>query len=173
MRATTGQLIVNRKIVNRSSHEYHMAKAIELAQTALDHGEPPFACILVDADGALCLSEHDRVNELKDMAAHAEATLLRGACRQLNVDTLAGYTLYTTVEPCVMCFTTGWLNGLDSIVFGATMEEIDTATAGQQQEIPIPCREINARSGNRMKIVEGVLKAQCIELFSKYDYTGQ
>ena len=150
-----------------------MAKAIEHAQTALSHGEPPFACVLVDAGGQLCLAERDRVNELRDMAAHAEATLLRGACRKLNVDNLAGYTLYTTVEPCVMCFTTGWLNGLDAIVFGATMEEIDRATSGQQQEIPIQCNEINARSGNRMKVIEGILKAQCIELFSQYDYTRQ
>jgi len=157
--------------MNSGKHEFYMAAAIEHAQAALARKEPPFACVLVDADGQICLREHDRVNELQDMAAHAETLLLRTACRKLNVPTLAGYTLYTTVEPCVMCFTTGWLNGLKSIVFGATMAEIDTATSGKQQEIPIPCGEINARSGNRMTIVGGVSSAQCIELFSQYDFT--
>lgn len=153
------------------THEFYMARTLEYAEEALQCDEPPFACILVNRGGGICLNDRDRVNELQDMASHAETNLLHRACRELSVPNLQGYTLYTTVEPCVMCFTTGWLNRLSNIVFGATMAEIGEVTSGKQREITIPCGEINERSGAEVNIVGGILKAKCMDIFLRYEYS--
>jgi len=155
------------------THEHFMREAIAEAFTALHDGEPPFACLLVDSHGKVCLKDRDRVRELRDWAAHAESNLLHRACRELDVPDLSNYTLYTTVEPCAMCFTSGWLNRLGTLVYGATIAEVAAATGGKQREMPIPVNELNERGGQSVAIIGGVLAPQCLELFSHYEFDSE
>lgn len=147
-----------------------MHAALKQAQLAMKSSEPPFGCVLVDSRGEILLEEHDRVCEMKDMSAHGETLLLKKACRALAIDDLQGYTLYTTVEPCAMCFTAGWLNRLSNIVYGASMQDISNITQGAQREIAITCKEMNKRSGNTMVVTGNILKDEAIKQFSGYDY---
>lgn len=156
--------------MNNQGHMKYMKAALQQAQLALESSEPPFGCVLINEKGEICLSDHDRIKELQDMSAHGETLILKRACRELNIDSLAGYTLFTTVEPCAMCFTTGWLNGLSKIVFGASMQDIDNVTDGSQKEVLITCSEVNKRSGNKIVITGGILKSEAIEIFSRYAY---
>lgn len=142
-----------------------MRAALEEAQHALSEGEPPFGAVLVNHDGIISARAHDTVRKLGDMTRHAETELVRAACDSLGPD-LSGHTLYTTVEPCPMCFTAAWLAHVDGIVFGATMQEVSNITAGAQRELAVPATHMNELSGDPIKVTGGIMAEACLVLFN-------
>ncbi|WP_242516226.1 nucleoside deaminase [Sorangium cellulosum] len=146
------------------SDEALMARALELARGALAAGEPPFGALVVAPDGAILAEATDEVNGRRDMTWHAEVGAVRRACAAAGPD-LRGTTLYTTVEPCPMCFTAAWLARVSRVVFGCTMQEVTRATGGAQRELVVAAAWMNARSGAPLDLLGGVLGARCLELF--------
>ncbi len=58
-----------------------------------------------------------------DPSSHAETRTVRLACKKLKRTSLAGYTMYSTCEPCAMCMANALWAGLDRVVFGATIAD--------------------------------------------------
>ena len=50
-----------------------------------------------------------------DPSAHAEVRAIRLATKRPKQISLAGYTLYTTCEPCPKCMSTALWAGLDRV----------------------------------------------------------
>ncbi len=142
-----------------------MRIAIEQALEARRSGEPPFGAVLVDAKGRILAKRHDRVRRGRDMTRHAETDAVRAACRRRGAD-LAGSTLYTTCEPCPMCFTAAWLARVSRIVFGSTRAEVIRSTGGKQRELAVTAAEMNRRGGSEVRLVGGVLRRECNALFA-------
>src|SRR3954463_16171174 len=113
-------------------HAEYMRLALALAEKATRDGEPPFGALVVAPDGDVVADSTDRVVAEADMTWHAEGNGVRLASRALGPD-LTGCTLYTTVEPCPMCFTSAWLARVSRVVFGCTMADVAVATAGQER----------------------------------------
>jgi len=81
-----------------------MARAIELAIDNVRTGRGgPFAAIVVK-DGRVVGEGTNCVTSSNDPTAHAEVVAIRAACRALATFQLDGCDLYTTCEPCPMCF---------------------------------------------------------------------
>jgi tRNA(Arg) A34 adenosine deaminase TadA len=142
-----------------------MDRALWLARLAKLAGEPPFGALIVDANRRVIAEATDEVQRGGDFTLHAETNAVRLACLKIGAD-LRGHTLYTTVEPCPMCFTAGWLARLSRLVFGCSMDMVYTATRGQQRELRVPAARMNALSGEPMELVGGVLAARCVALFA-------
>ena len=84
----------------------------------------PFGASIVHTkSGTLLLRALNSVAQEWDPSAHAEVRAIRLATKRLKTLSLAGYTLYTTCEPCPMCMSTALWAGLDRIVYGATIED--------------------------------------------------
>jgi guanine deaminase len=66
-------------------------------------GGGPFAAIVVK-DGNVIAQGVNRVTAQHDPTAHAEIQAIRAACQQLNHFQLDDCVLYTSCEPCPMCF---------------------------------------------------------------------
>jgi tRNA(adenine34) deaminase len=143
-----------------------MRIAIELALDGKRSGEPPFGALIVDAAGTIVAKGRDRVRRARDMTRHAETDVVRAACRRRG-PSLAGTTLYTTCEPCPMCFTAAWLAGVSRIVFGTTMAAVARATSGTQRELSVTAAEMNRLGGSELRFTGGVLAKQCLALFTK------
>lgn len=79
-----------------------MRYAIRLAQAARDRGDTPVGSVVV-RDGHVIGEGIESVRTEKDPAGHAEVKAVQQACRSLNTLDLTGCSLFTTVEPCVMC----------------------------------------------------------------------
>lgn len=97
-----------------------------------------------------------------DPRYHAETQALLNATNKLKLKNLKGCTLYATCEPCPMCFYMAWITGISKIVYGASVE--DSIKKGFKQ-IKISNRELNKRSGNKIKLEKGFLRKECLELF--------
>jgi tRNA(adenine34) deaminase len=80
--------------------EKYLQRCTELAAMAAAEGESPVGCVIVK-DGVILGEAFEKSRQLKDITRHAEVlavldTLQRhGSC--------AGATLYTNVEPCILC----------------------------------------------------------------------
>ena len=48
---------------------------------------------------------------------------IRAACQQLGTYVLAGCTVYTTGEPCPMCYAAAWWARIDPIYYASTIQD--------------------------------------------------
>jgi tRNA(Arg) A34 adenosine deaminase TadA len=123
----------------------------------------PFgAAILHTQSGRLLLRALNAVKQQCDPSAHAEVRAIRLATRRLKQLSLAGYTLYTTCEPCPMCMSTALWAGLDRVVFGATIADANRHC----NQIQIPATEVAERSDMRCIVDGPVLREECYALFT-------
>ena len=82
--------------------EFFMKKAIELAVSAVEHGNEPFGAVLVK-DNDIVYTNENQIYTATDPTFHAEAGLIRNFCKETHIVDLHEYTLYSSCEPCFMC----------------------------------------------------------------------
>lgn len=137
-----------------------MKLALEEVQIAVNEGNAPFACIVVDQQGVIVLREHDRVNERTDPTAHGEVNAVRTLCKKLNVLSLRDYIFVTTSEPCPTCMTAMIKAKVAQVYYGAKTEP--TAS------LPIPAEEIAKLSKKYpISVTGGILADECMEQRSR------
>jgi tRNA(adenine34) deaminase len=79
-----------------------MQRCIELSETATQEGEFPFAAIVCEGQ-KIVAEEINRVAQNGDVTRHAELLAVSKAQQMLGRKDLSRCTLYSNVEPCVMC----------------------------------------------------------------------
>jgi guanine deaminase len=104
-----------------------LEQAVALALENADRGEPPFGALVVRGGAALATGVN-ATGGGPDPTAHAEVAAIRAACRALGALDLTGATVYTSCEPCPMCFATAVAVGVSRIVYAASAE--DAANGG-------------------------------------------
>ncbi|MDF1697430.1 MAG: nucleoside deaminase [Saprospiraceae bacterium] len=83
---------------------YFMRRAIRMAEKGMDsNAGGPFGCVIVKND-VIIAEGHNRVTSTNDPTAHAEIVAIREACKTLNSFQLEDCIIYTSCEPCPMCF---------------------------------------------------------------------
>jgi guanine deaminase len=102
-------------------------EAIELAVASAATDGGPFGAI-VARGGEVAGRGTNRVTAEHDPTLHAEVVAIRAACRALGTHDLSGAVLYTSCEPCPMCFGAAWWARVERIVHAANRE--DAAAAG-------------------------------------------
>jgi tRNA(adenine34) deaminase len=101
-----------------SGHERYMRRCIELARQTFGSGDSPVGSLIVDGD-ELVSEGIEAVRARHDATAHAEIEALRTAFARRRSRDLSGCTLYTSVEPCVMCAYAIRLARISVVVCGA------------------------------------------------------
>jgi len=95
-----------------------MAKALE----GVKKGQTPFGACIVKANKVIACS-HNRVWKSKNITAHAEMVAIASACQALKTIDLSGCTIYSTCEPCPMCFSACHWARISRIVFGCAIKD--------------------------------------------------
>jgi tRNA(adenine34) deaminase len=95
-----------------------MAFALDQAQEAFDSDEVPVGAVLVTGDDR-SFRNRNRTREQHTPSAHAEALVIESACRDRDDWRLEDCTLYSTLEPCLMCAGMALIARIPRIVFGA------------------------------------------------------
>jgi tRNA(adenine34) deaminase len=137
-----------------------MRMALSLASEAENAGEVPVGAVLVLA-GQVIGGGRNAPIERCDPTAHAEILALREACAALGNYRLEGTTLYTTIEPCVMCAGALVAARVSKVVFGAR----DLRFGGVRSKFRLADAEV---LNHRLAIEEGVLGAECAELMMRF-----
>ena len=97
-----------------------MRLALREAERAALAGEVPVGAVLVDEHGQLLARDHNRVEQLADVTAHAEILVCTAAAHALGGKYLTRCTLYVTLEPCPMCAAALRWFQLGRLVWGAS-----------------------------------------------------
>jgi tRNA(Arg) A34 adenosine deaminase TadA len=123
----------------------------------------PFGAAIVHTEsGKTLLRALNAVRQEIDPSAHAEVRAIRLAAKKLRKVSLAGYSLYSTCEPCPMCMSAALWAGVDRVVYGASIQDANLHC----QQIRIPAREVVAR-GDMACVVDGPLAREaCTALFT-------
>lgn len=151
----------------RSLDETFLLQAIGLAQTARQRGEFPFGAVLVAEQQAVHQAS-DQCLSYADPTAHAELLAISEYCRKQRLLDLDGYTLYSCVEPCVMCSGAIKWARISRVVFSVSQAMLQQMNGGR----PKPsCAEI-VNTGGRTIIVDGpLLPDEGLAAWAGFDFT--
>lgn len=125
--------------------EKFMRLAIKAAKEAEKLDEVPIGACLIDKNGEVLAVCGNRTRTLVDPTAHAEVLVLREAAKKIGNYRLTDTTIYTTIEPCVMCAGSLIHARVKRLVFGSLDERFgavesvfkvcDTSSLNHQMEI--------------------------------------
>jgi len=151
------------------SDEKWMRLAIEKGRQAIAAGQAPFAAAIVRGREVIACC-HNLVWASTDITAHGEIVAIRQACRILGSVDLSGCTIYSTTEPCPMCFSACHWAKLDRIVFGASIA--DARSAGFN-ELVISNEQMKLAGGSPIGLTGGVLRTEAAALFAEWLASGK
>ena len=101
-----------------------MRRAIELSIDNVKNGGGPFGAVIVK-DGRIVAEAVNSVTKNNDPTAHAEVNCIRLACKNLETFHLTECDIYTSCEPCPMCFGAIFFARISKIYFGNDRKDAD------------------------------------------------
>ena len=122
-----------------------MREAIRIANESVKNGGGPFGAVIVK-DGEIIAGRSNSVTLDNDPTAHAEVNTIREACQKLGTFDLSDCVIYTSCEPCPMCFGAIYWAHLDRIYYGANQHDaaainFDDAFIYRELAVPVEQRE--------------------------------
>jgi len=138
-----------------------MHAALQQAREALACGDFPVGCVIEHGGEIVACGKRSnsfgRVNEID----HAEITALQELLAADNSVAMDKVTVYSTMEPCLMCFSTLLVNGVRSFVY--SYED----AMGGATNLPLPLLSPLYRD-LQLTIVGSVLRHESLELFKTF-----
>lgn len=110
-------------------HKKHIRECIELAKSATKKGNHPFGALLVHKEKVILKAENTVITD-HDVTQHAELRLVSQASRKFSEDVLKESILYTSTEPCAMCFGALFWAGIQKVVFGCSSKTLGKLAKG-------------------------------------------
>jgi len=139
--------------------EYWMKFAIDEARSAFLKNEVPIGAILVKND-KLIASAHNQTNLENNVLSHAEKLVIEQVISN-GEKFLTDYTMYVTVEPCLMCAGIIIWCRVGKVVFGCRDEK-----AGAAGSIYNALLDKNLNHNPELK--SGVCEAECSKLMKDF-----
>src|ERR1700674_4037206 len=137
-------------------HNLYMRQALALAEQAQAAGEVPVGAVIV-LNGEVIGCGRNSPIAASDPTAHAEMLAIREACAHIGNYRLEGATLYSTLEPCVMCAGALVAARVGTLVFAAR----DLRFGGVRSKFRLADSEL---LNHRVDVVEGVCGAECLSI---------
>lgn len=145
----------------KEQHEHFMRLALKEAEAALAAGEFPVGCVVVE-DNEIVASGA-RVNSSIEMSEldHAEIVALRTVAKNRPGIDLGRVTVYSTMEPCLMCYATLIVNGIKKVVYGYE----DVMGGGTNLHLPALAP---LYASIDMNVVGHILRNESLQLFQQF-----
>ena len=137
----------------------YMMQALELARQALDTGDVPVGCVVVQGDQVVGRGRNRR-EEKQNALLHAEIEAINEACQTLGRWRLSDCALYVTLEPCPMCAGAILQSRIPQVFFGAR----DPKGGAMGGVLDLFWEDFN----HRPQVVAGVLEAECSCLLEEF-----
>ncbi len=145
------------------TNEELMRRAIELSENSVQNGGGPFGAVIAK-DGEIVAEGSNKVTIDNDPTAHAEVCTIRNACQKLGTFDLSGCVIYTSCEPCPMCFGAIYWAHLDKIYYANDRK--DAGKIGFDDDFIY--KEIALEPQYRKKPSEILLRNEAINAFKMW-----
>ncbi len=125
-----------------------LKQAIELSKESVSIGGYPAGALVVH-NGEIIATGFSDGKQLCDGTSHAETAAIRKASRKLNKRNLTDVVLYTSLEPCVMCFTASFWAYIPKIVFACSRKSVSSKYYEGEHDI----FELNKKSRRQIELI--------------------
>lgn len=147
------------KFHSKNDTEY-MQAAINIARTALEHGDVPVGAVVVKENKIIAVGCNTR-EALTKPSGHAEINALDQAAFVLGTWKLEGCDIYVTLEPCAMCSGAIIQSRIRRLYVGAMDDK--AGAAGSVTDLFIP-----GLFNHNVEIYYGLMQEECSELLKAF-----
>lgn len=139
-----------------------MQEAIEEARRGIQDGDGgPFGAVVVK-EGKIIGKGHNQVIKNNDPTCHGEVMAIKDACKTLNNFDLSGCEIYTTGEPCPMCYGAILWSNIEKVYYGCNI--VDTDIIGFRDD-----NFYKKMHGDyRQKFMKEIDRDECLKLYEEY-----
>jgi len=120
----------------------------------------PFGAVIV-SKGEIVARGHNEVLKRGEPTRHAEMCAISKAARFFRSHLFLGAEIYSTTEPCVMCFAAIHWARMPRVYFGTTIRDVNALGFN---ELTISNRRLKGLGRSPVEIVPGFLREECREL---------
>jgi guanine deaminase len=124
----------------------------------------PFGACIVRNNLVLAVA-HNTVLE-KDATCHAEVNAIRIASRKVRHFDLSGCVIYSTTEPCPMCFGAIHWARLDAVIYGTNIADVKKLGFC---ELSISAKNLKTKGKSNVKIFAHFDRAECMKLLNDWE----
>jgi tRNA(Arg) A34 adenosine deaminase TadA len=147
--------------MKRNYYQQYMLAAIKHVKSHIcDNDGGPFGACITQGDKIISLG-HNTVLRDTDPTAHAEINAIQTAAQRLNRIDLSDCTIYSTTEPCPMCFSAIHWARIGQIVYGTNIEDVKKLGF---HELSISNQKMKQFGNSPVKIVGEIEKEACNDL---------
>jgi len=145
-------------------HKKYMQLAIrEARKNLLTPDGGPFGAVIVKGNRVVAVARNTVLKN--DASCHAEVNAIRVASKNLKTYDLSGCRIYSTTEPCPMCFSAIHWARIDSIIYGNTIADAKKIGFNELSISNVSMKKIGKA---KIKIIRGVLRSECNCLFQEW-----
>jgi tRNA(adenine34) deaminase len=157
-------------VSNAEQDAHFMRLALEQAEIAITKGQEPFGAVVLDRNRQLIGAGHNTVRADLDPSAHGEIVAIRDACRRGGgLQALAGATLYTSCEPCLLCSFVITLYGIRRVVFAALGSDVPGYKSLLDSNLVAAAAWVNAQPDwAPLEVAGPFMRPRALELFAAF-----
>jgi len=141
-----------------------MRLAIAEARKNIRHAKGgPFGACLVRQGQVLAVARNTVLKT--DATCHAEINAIRQASRRIGTYDLSGCEIFSTTEPCPMCFAAIHWARIKTVYFGTRIRDVEKLGFN---ELTVSARVMKNRGRSPVRIMPGLLKNECRALLDEW-----
>ncbi len=122
--------------------------AIKKSQESVDQGGFPVGALVV-INNEIIAEGVSNGKQLHDATAHAEVCAIREASKKLGKRNLKNAVIYSSLEPCLMCFSASYWAYVTKIVYACSKSKVSM----HHYEGLHNLQELNAKNNHQMEIM--------------------
>lgn len=128
----------------------------------------PFGACIVKNGRILAVSRNSVLKA--DATCHAEVNAIRAASRKLKAFDLSGCVIYSTTEPCPMCFAAIHWARIGRVAYGTTIKDVGKLGFN---ELDIPNTQMKKLGKSAVKVYPGFSSEECRLLLKDWQEAGR
>ncbi len=126
-------------------------------------GGPFGACIV--KNNKIIATAHNTVLKSKNATCHAEINAIRLASKKLKTWELNGCEIYSTTEPCPMCFSAIHWARIDRVYYGTDIRDVKALGFN---ELTISNFKMKRMGKSKVKIKDNFERSACLTLLQEW-----
>lgn len=126
----------------------YLKEAIKRSKEAIQKGGFPVGALIVK-DNKIISFGLSNGKRKKDATLHAEIEAIRKASKKLNSRNLPNTTLYSSLEPCLMCFSATYWAYIPRVVYACRKKNVSKMHYEGSQNLDI----INKKNNRKIELV--------------------
>jgi len=124
----------------------------------------PFGACIVRGSRIIAIARNKVL--VSDATAHAEINAIRIASKRLKTFDLSGCSIYTTTEPCPMCFSAIHWARINEVFYGTTISDVKRIGFNEMSIASIKMKRLGK---SKIKIRSGFLRNECLDLLKSWE----